>query len=548
MDNINNEQLLLIKIARNINNLESYNPQEELLNNLNWDYFIELLLQHAILPLVSRYICKYIPEKFRNKFYSLLYSFHRKIDLYVDELKKLLELASYSNVNMTLIKGIALSTIVYGDIYKRGFSDLDLLVDEANFLNFAHILEKVGYKQYYNMDKRVERLNELPVPFLKWNPGFHEYQFTKFSRKNDKVNVEIKKMTSGIDQRLANDLRLANVEITIKDYKVHTTNITFTLLLICASIYERAELDYWSNNSMRMLDYIDLYVFINKYKHILNWNEVLAIASENNLLYQVSYAIKSVENIYGQFLSSDILEKFKPLIIKSNNPERYLQLNWETGFLYRLFNGKERLTELWKIYRKMNYSKHNANYLNAIYVKKVEYLEQFHENASFQFYISDLGSSIYIWFYNSNNNIYILFQVPNDLLVRLSDYKIVFEYLPNDFTYMEAKVYLIITEENSKIMCFQCFDENDLYYSSSYIDNIKCYQIDLIKKSYDTSLVLVTLPCKEMKIVINQNNYYLCYNIILLKRVFNNYFHNIFENTTFPGMYKVLNFMEVVSN
>ncbi|KAB2846373.1 MAG: nucleotidyltransferase family protein, partial [Ignavibacterium sp.] len=56
MKELTSEQKLLLEIAKNIENYEKFWPSEELLENIDWEYFLQLSKRHKVSPIVYKFI------------------------------------------------------------------------------------------------------------------------------------------------------------------------------------------------------------------------------------------------------------------------------------------------------------------------------------------------------------------------------------------------------------------------------------------------------------------------------------------------------------
>jgi hypothetical protein len=115
----------------------------------DWDRVIEIARRHAVLPLVHRYLkleCgTAIPQAGMSKLttewqFIALYNRHLAA-----ELVRLLALLEAAGVAAVAFKGPVLAAMAYGSIELRQFSDLDILVRQADLPRVAEILTAERY-------------------------------------------------------------------------------------------------------------------------------------------------------------------------------------------------------------------------------------------------------------------------------------------------------------------------------------------------------------------------------------------------------------------
>ena len=115
----------------------------------DWDRVIEIARRHAVLPLVHRYLKLECPTAVPQEGMSKLTTEWQFIALYnrhlAAELVRLLALLKAAGVAAVAFKGPVLAAMAYGSIELRQFSDLDILVRQADLPRVAEILTAERY-------------------------------------------------------------------------------------------------------------------------------------------------------------------------------------------------------------------------------------------------------------------------------------------------------------------------------------------------------------------------------------------------------------------
>lgn len=114
----------------------------------DWDRVIEVARRHAVLPLVHRYLkleCPTVPQEGMSRLttewqFVALYNRHLAA-----ELVRLLALLKAAGIAAVAFKGPVLAAMAYGSIELRQFSDLDILVRQADLPQVAEILTAERY-------------------------------------------------------------------------------------------------------------------------------------------------------------------------------------------------------------------------------------------------------------------------------------------------------------------------------------------------------------------------------------------------------------------
>jgi Uncharacterised nucleotidyltransferase len=115
----------------------------------DWDSVIEIARRHTVLPLVHRYLKLECPIAVPREGMSELTTEWQFIALYnrhlATELVRLLALLKAAGIAAVAFKGPVLAAMAYGSIELRQFSDLDILVRQAELPRVAKILTAERY-------------------------------------------------------------------------------------------------------------------------------------------------------------------------------------------------------------------------------------------------------------------------------------------------------------------------------------------------------------------------------------------------------------------
>ncbi|GAE35944.1 nucleotidyltransferase domain-containing protein [Halalkalibacter akibai] len=123
--------------------------QKEQLQDVDWNYFLELAIHHRLFPLLHKqirnyknniipgYVCQTLEKQYKFNVFRML-----QLSGEMEQLSKLL---LSQNINSIFIKGPVIAHDLYGDISLRTSSDLDFLVELKNLEKVEIILKQLGY-------------------------------------------------------------------------------------------------------------------------------------------------------------------------------------------------------------------------------------------------------------------------------------------------------------------------------------------------------------------------------------------------------------------
>ncbi len=141
----------IIRTELNINYFDRKSPAEDYFlekNKLLIDesFIFKLIKENKLLPFISENL--FIKKHLRNLYFQVKNK--AKIE-FLKSIRLSLLTSEVSNflrekgINHLIIKGIALSQIIYNDISKRGGGDLDILIKEDELIIVINLLEKLGF-------------------------------------------------------------------------------------------------------------------------------------------------------------------------------------------------------------------------------------------------------------------------------------------------------------------------------------------------------------------------------------------------------------------
>lgn len=116
---------------------------------LDWNKFLSLAEHHGVLPLAARNLMDHarsLPPEIERSL-RLAYEANLRRNLWFSvELERILQHFERARLRVIPYKGPTLAQSVYGDVGLRSFSDLDLLINPADFNRAKQALAEIGYR------------------------------------------------------------------------------------------------------------------------------------------------------------------------------------------------------------------------------------------------------------------------------------------------------------------------------------------------------------------------------------------------------------------
>ncbi|MBE9004352.1 nucleotidyltransferase family protein [Fortiea sp. LEGE XX443] len=153
------ENELLICCSRTfIDEKNAIKIKKLLQEQINWQFLLEIAAYHKVLPLLFLNISKFgsqsIPINILNSLREYYYLNTQRSLLMASKLVNILNIFDENGIPVIPFKGPILAATAYGDVSRRSFGDLDLLVHPKNFIKTKQILIAKGFEPYADSNEQ----------------------------------------------------------------------------------------------------------------------------------------------------------------------------------------------------------------------------------------------------------------------------------------------------------------------------------------------------------------------------------------------------------
>ncbi len=305
-------ELLLYNLRQQHDSKIDEQIKELLTSEINWDEFIGLAGQHAVIPLVYKTLnsfSHYIPLPILSRLKNLvqLNSFH---SLYLtSELLRLLAVLKSSGIKPLPYKGPVLAEVAYGDISLRQFGDLDILISKKDILKTKELFKSINY---FPKNLKTEEQDQVFID------SSRPYNY-KFISENGKVIVELHWMFTSKHNsfKINYDWIMENLTtVKIADQVVSSLKVENLLVILC----QHGSKHFW----IRLLWICDVAALINRHPNI-NWEEVIDFSIKSGAkrmlflglnLSQILLNVQLPDNISKQIKADWNVKKLTNRVIK----------------------------------------------------------------------------------------------------------------------------------------------------------------------------------------------------------------------------------------
>lgn len=138
--------------------------------NLNWSHLIQLAIAHGVLPLLYKNLVLAAPTGIDVPLQTIKHQCRQNVirNLKLAQtIQDVLKLLKENDIPAIPFKGPILAALAYGDISLRQFSDLDVLIDQQDFLRARSVLLSNQYSRIESVfgtgESEVQDLKQMKV-------------------------------------------------------------------------------------------------------------------------------------------------------------------------------------------------------------------------------------------------------------------------------------------------------------------------------------------------------------------------------------------------
>ncbi|WP_195543634.1 nucleotidyltransferase family protein [Massiliimalia timonensis] len=283
----------LISILQKVVNNNTF--EEDEIQFINSEVFWESTKKQGIFLFIFEKLNFLINQTFiLNRYRNEFLEYKSWIDIILHIQNEIFAYIKQNKIPAIVIKGIALSKMLYGNFYSRKIGDIDLLVEECNVLKLDHALRELGYEEFNDYFPDLV----LDEPLLKQD-GAHELFPYRKKINNTEIEVEIGiNLHARIKEPFIKEMIKNSKGYQSENYFYVTLNEEATLAQLIENAYESYGGQYCIRTGKTNLkDYLDLMMFLKAYNFTVSkiMNIVLHYEIANEA-YEIFNNLKCIFN------------------------------------------------------------------------------------------------------------------------------------------------------------------------------------------------------------------------------------------------------------
>lgn len=257
-------------------------PALEINSNLNWEYFVKLVVRHRVIEQVYSRINleKSLPEPISAQLAQMCQRQRMNLLVLSAETIRLGRELTKAGIPYAVVKGVPVAVAAYGGATKRQCKDIDLWVDLADWERALVVMEACGYRQ---------TRPDYPLNGFKRDYYINRNHDFEFFNPEKKIQVELMFRVSYLGVDFPNLARLPVSTINISNNPVMTLDDNYHLLLLIV----HGAIHAW--HRLRWL--LDIYLLIEQHK--VDLSKLLALSEQFDCRHMVIQCLWLLNKVFN---------------------------------------------------------------------------------------------------------------------------------------------------------------------------------------------------------------------------------------------------------
>ena len=290
---ITEDRLIRYFLQADSNQSTSRKIKETLSPDLKWAYFLDRARGEGVLSFVYKRLSEIgsvqsiVPESIRRRLESSYYTVATRNTLLYEKLNNILKYFQEAEIEVILLKGVALAGTIYPDIALRPMYDIDILIHKQDFSLVEDKLKELGYINSSAYPEDFHKDNMMVD--VHWD--LMNITRVKSRMQSYRINMDEIWKNSRIIASNGQKSRILSPEHFLMDLCLH-------LVL--------------HHGLSGLIWFIDIARLIEYYKNEIDWNRFVDGCLRYKIYKPVYYVLSYVKEILGQEIPGFVLDGLKP--------------------------------------------------------------------------------------------------------------------------------------------------------------------------------------------------------------------------------------------
>jgi hypothetical protein len=278
------------------------------LNHNEWENLFAVATKTKIFALLFQCTKELLPKTISAQFEERYAKHLQRVENQIEVLQKISAVCAQENLRYVLLKGLALSHLVYGDFTTRQSGDMDIIVDAKDLTRCDYVMRSCGlYQPDWSIGQALQsrkisqflqfqKRESLPYPSKR---KAHDNQLAPYYSNERQLKVEVHDGFAHIAPDYIRKM-LWMTSVIDAGGKVRVLDKEHTFLCLLVTAYENSETFYACiDNELNLRDYIDIHSYLHNQALKPNWGKIADLIERLDLKEIVSVVHANYQDVYG---------------------------------------------------------------------------------------------------------------------------------------------------------------------------------------------------------------------------------------------------------
>ena len=297
--------------------------------NVNWDSIYRILVQQSLFHIAYNSLKAFLPQSVYPKWYATHFLLKNRIRRDINETCEVVGKIGNLSSHIAIAKGFVLSQQIYGDLYMRQYSDVDIYSDREWIYRIGVELIKQGYIFY----AAHEVPKEVDIVYKSFFEDTNEVQFAKGEINHASFELKKDDKSALINADFIEECVMHKKSICINQSAIPAFDLEYAIIYLMMNAYKNYH-NIWGRFYQQTLrDIYDIAACLVNCIYC-DWNRIFAIATRYGIADCIAEMVQ---------LSADVFQiSLDPSIYKYTEASA---TDWQKT-LFQVLHADERVTEL----------------------------------------------------------------------------------------------------------------------------------------------------------------------------------------------------------
>lgn len=282
----------------------------EELSSEDWKVLFDLARDLKVTPLFANAVREHIPDSLRYLYTGSIQEQLRACASMRIALRKIESTSRQENLRFVLLKGMAISMLLYGDDGIRQAGDIDILVLTEDLARCDYAMRVVGFFQPDTSSSAKGKSRQV-ARFLQCRAGSSIPYFRKRQSSSDQLlpyydreslcRIEVHDGYKFLSDSLVSEMFWSTISVRVGGVRFRTFDFDHLFILLLVTAYANSHGYYPAvDGEFNLRDYVDIHCLLKNHGDSLHPEKIGAVLEKHNLRKVSEDALGLYRRVYGE--------------------------------------------------------------------------------------------------------------------------------------------------------------------------------------------------------------------------------------------------------